>query len=53
MMLLPIASIQKKKKYIELFYTVYLDESGPKMFLLFSHLIDEKIATFLTYLKFW
>ena len=33
--------------------TVYLDESGPKMFLLFSHLIDGKIAIFLTYLKSW
>ena len=31
--------------------TVYLDESGPKMFLLFSHLIDEKVTSFLAYLK--
>ena len=33
--------------------TVYLDKSGPKMFLLFSPLIDEKISSFLTYLKSW
>ena len=33
--------------------TVYLDESGSKMFLLFSHLIDEKFASSLTYLKSW
>ena len=33
--------------------TVCLDESRPKIFLLFSHLIDEKFASFLTYLKSW
>ena len=33
--------------------TVYLDESGPKMFLLFSHIIDEKFVSFLIYLKRW
>ena len=32
---------------------VIVDEIGPKMFLLFSHLINEKIASFLTYLKSW
>ena len=37
----------------EIAATVYLDESRPKMFLLFSHLIDEKFASFLTYLKSW
>ena len=34
-------------------FTVYLDKSGPKLFLLFSHLIDKKLASFLTYLKSW
>ena len=34
-------------------HTVYLDESRPKIFLLFSHLIDEKSVSFLTYLKSW
>ena len=37
----------------EVVLTVIVDESGPKIFLLFSHLIDEKIASFLTYLKSW
>ena len=35
------------------YYTVYLDESWPKMFLLYSHLIDEKFASLLTCLKSW
>ena len=34
-------------------YTVLRNEHGPKMFLLFSHLIDEKNSSFLTYLKRW
>ena len=34
-------------------YTVPSVEHGPKMFLLFSPLIDEKISSFLTYLKSW
>ena len=33
--------------------TVPRVEHGPKMFLLFSPLIDEKISSFLTYLKSW
>ena len=33
--------------------TVPRIEHGPKMFLLFSPLIDEKISSFLTYLKSW
>ena len=33
--------------------TVYLDISGLNMFLLFYHLIDEKLTSFLTYLKSW
>ena len=32
-------------------HTVYLDESRPKIYRLFSHLIDEKFASFLTYLE--
>ena len=32
-------------------YTVPSNEHRPKMFLLFSHLIDEKVASFLAYLK--
>ena len=36
-----------------LWYTVPSVEHGPKMFLLFSPLIDEKISSFLTYLKSW
>ena len=34
-------------------YTVPSNEHQPKMFLLFSHLIDEKVASFLAYLKSW
>ena len=34
-------------------HTVSIKEHGPKMFLLFSRLIVEKIASFLTYLKSW
>ena len=34
-------------------HTVNLEKSWPKMFLLFSHLIDEKVASFLTYIKSW
>ena len=33
--------------------TVPSNERQPKMFLPFSHLIEEKIASFLTYLKSW
>ena len=46
-------SFNEKRSFIAEATTVYLDESWPKMFLLFSHLIDEKIASFLTYLKSW
>ena len=31
-------------------HTVSVEKSRPKMFLLFSHLIDEKVASFLTYI---
>jgi len=34
-------------------YTVPRVEHGPKMFLQFSPLIDEKNSSFLTYLKSW
>ena len=33
--------------------TVYLGKGGPKRFVLFSHLIDEKFASFFAYLKSW
>ena len=33
--------------------TVSLNERGPKMFPPFSHLLEEKIASFLTHLKSW
>ena len=39
--------------YIDMRTTVPRVEHGPKMFLLFSPLIDEKISSFLTYLKSW
>ena len=35
------------------YHTVLRNERRPKMFLPFSHLIDEKIASFWTYLKSW
>ena len=41
------------KQFLLSWHTVPRVEHGPKMFLLFSPLIDEKISSFLTYLKSW
>ena len=48
--------ILPRKHYFQMHYpynTVNLEKSWPKMFLLFSHLIDEKVASFLTFMKRW
>ena len=42
-----------KPPHLAFLTTVPSNERQPKMFLPFSHLIEEKIASFLTYLKSW
>ena len=45
--------VATKSPHSTIIATVYLGKGGPKMFLLFSHLIDEKFASFFAYLKSW
>ena len=50
---LELFELELPLQFLSYLPTVLKDEFGPKMFLLFSYLIDEKIASFLAYLKSW